>query len=800
MVKSNGNLKVPAAGICGLILAFAMIFGMCSVFAAPVKAAEGDMTEAPQYRNPSVTTTIRNIGYDEANKYILLFGNSNPYRADEVNSVLPETHGIYSTSMDASVPVMLRTLSESGYPQLSKNDRGENIATMNSKYGSNSLEAIFNAPTASGTATKTYEAKNTPFDYNEKTQHYVLDSSKNHVYFDEAKNEFKVYEEPLRPYNITTAHGYDTFGAFLPFNSIENAIKITDSKGNKMPDVTYGGETGVSWNEEASHAPNLHVTPNSGSNIADNWFVMEVEFSFYIPKDGKINGEDMVFEFSGDDDVWVYIDDVLVVDQGGTHRHTDSYINFATGDVGYQHYNAEDTSKDSPWPWTKTTIKKSFEAAAAETGDSSYSAAKNFKGNSLADFTVHTMTFFFMERGGEASNCKMDFNMPVVPKGALSVQKKLEGIVTKDAENKDYTFALMDTNGAVLSDTDFSVIKTDGSVEDRSTDDNGQFSLKANEQAVFSTIEGGRDYSVLQFTEVNDATYEAYSKETDCTINGRDSGSATNDGFNTGKFEVKYDTANQTNIIFTNTMKQDKELTVTKDIGEYISDTQEFSFSAKVEGISEPVNFTLKKGDTYKITDIPAGADVTITETVPEGMEATSELSGSDVTGTEKIKVENITTKDGMVVFLNEMKLCDLTVNKLIDGSLGNKNKNFDFTVKVEFGDYSDDIVKTHEFKLSDKGTWTLEGIPYGAKVTVGEDKEDYTPTLTVGKTVTEGKDSHEIAKLTADTEVTFENVKDGAPNTGISLDSLPYILILVLTLAGAGVYIARRRRAEFEI
>ncbi len=791
MVKNNGKLKMPAARICGLILAFAMMFGMCSVFAVPVEAAAGDMTDAPQYVNPSITTTIRNISRDEAEKYILLFGNGNANRVDGLLNITKESHGLYDTSLDSSTPVMIKTLSESGYPQISKNDRGESIETMKSKYGSNTLEAIFNDPN------ETYTADNTPFNYNENNYHYVLDSAKNHVYFNEKTNKFQIYKEPLRPYNITTAHGYDTFGAFLPFNSIENAIKITDSKGNKVDGVTYGGENGVSWNDEASHAPNLHVTPKEGSNIADNWFVMKVEFSFYIPANGMITTKDgkkepMVFEFSGDDDVWVYLDNVLVIDQGGTHKHTDSKIDFTNGKVEYQHYDKNDTSDDAPWPYTKTTIKKCFNEAGVETA---------FKGDSFADYTVHTLTFFFMERGGEASNCKLDFNMPVVPKGALSVQKKLDGIVTKDAANKLYTFALMDDKGTVLSNTDFSVIKTDGSVEDGlSTDDKGQFSIKANEQAVFSTIEGGQEYSVLQFTEVNDATYEAYSKETDCTINGKDSGSATNDGFNTGKFEVKYDTANQTNIIFTNTMKQDKELTVTKDIGKYISDTQEFSFSAKIEGISEPVKFTLKKGDTFTITDIPAGADVTITENVPEGMEATSELSGSDVTGTEEIKVENIITKDGVVVFLNEMKLCDVTVNKLIDGSLGNKNKEFDFTVKVEFGEYADDIIKTHEFKLSHNDTWTLEGIPYGAKVTIGEDKEDYTPTLTVGKTATEGKDSHEIEKLTADTEVTFENVKDGSPNTGISLDSLPYILILVLTLAGGAAYVARRRRAEFEI
>ncbi len=792
--RKLSSLRLSATRLCGMFLVLALVFGMCGVFAAPVEAAAGGMTEDPQYIDPSITTTIRNITEDEKIKYVLAFTNGNADRVDGTNSV----EG-YRGSLDASTPVMLKTLSASGYPQLAKNDRGENVATMVSKYGSNTLEPIFND------ASKTYTAANSPFNYTESTQNYSLNSARNHVYFDTSSKKFTIYNEPLRPYNITTSYGYDTFGAFLPFNSTDGTIKITDASGNKLSDVPDD----VSYNAEASHAANLHVTPKSGSNMADNWFVMKVEFSFYIPKDGQINGEDMIFEFSGDDDVWVYVDDVLVVDQGGTHKHTQSSINFATGKVEYQHYYAEGQTKptdensrnfkDWPWPWTETTIKDCFKAAATETGDSSYSAASNFKGNALADFTVHTLTFFFMERGGEASNCKLDFNLPIVPKGALSVQKSLEGIVTAEAENKDYTFILRDENGTALTETDFTVMKTDGSTRKGNTGDDGSFVLKANERAIFETIEGGQNYSVLQLTEKNDETYAAYSKDTDCTINGKDSGEKNDDGYNTGLFEVKYDTENQTDIVFVNKMWQDKELTVTKEIGDYISADEYFSFNAKVEGIADSIAFRLKGGESYTITDIPAGAKVIITEeTDIDGMETSSELSRSDITGDKKITVPNVTTKDGEVIFLNEMKLFDITVKKTIDGSLGNKAKEFDFTVAVSFEEYSDEIIKTHEFKLSDNGTWTLKGIPYGALINIEEDPADYIATVTCGNDSAEDEE-YEISKLTADAEVTFENVKDGSPNTGVSLDSIPYIMILGLTLAGAAMFVIRRRRAEFD-
>lgn len=65
----------------------------------------------------------------------------------------------------------------------------------------------------------------------------------------------------------------------------------------------------------------------------DLWFGMTMEFDFYMPAGGQIGGEDMVFQFLGDDDVFVYIDDVLVLDIGGTHAANSGSVNFATGAV-----------------------------------------------------------------------------------------------------------------------------------------------------------------------------------------------------------------------------------------------------------------------------------------------------------------------------------------------------------------------------------------------------------------------------------------------------------------------------------
>ncbi|MCI8729662.1 MAG: fibro-slime domain-containing protein [Lachnospiraceae bacterium] len=127
-------------------------------------------------------------------------------------------------------------------------------------------------------------------------------------------------------------------------------------------------------------------------------FGMNSEINFYLPGDvpknendpnyKKVNqykGRDMVFEFSGDDDVWVFIDDKLVLDMGGVHGKVDGSINFSTG-------KCEVFSKDPQ------NNKVSYNA------DISSIVSTLEKGK-------HTLKVYYLERGGFESNCKIKFNI-----------------------------------------------------------------------------------------------------------------------------------------------------------------------------------------------------------------------------------------------------------------------------------------------------------------------------------------------------------------------------------------------------
>ena len=194
-----------------------------------------------------------------------------------------------------------------------------------------------------------------------------------------------------------------------------------------------------------------------GNDTKDNKysFGMNLGADFYMPKDGKVNNQDMVFDFTGDDDVWVFIDGVLVLDLGGIHQALGGKINFATGKITY-----DKTQRYGNPP--ATTITDAFANAGEKWNSKPYE--------------THHLSFFYLERGDGGSNCKISFNLPVKPSKAIDIEKETLGTIDAD---KQFQFQLLVGNSSTLYRGKYSVYNayTNQVLFDTQTSNNGVITL-----------------------------------------------------------------------------------------------------------------------------------------------------------------------------------------------------------------------------------------------------------------------------------------------------------------------------------
>lgn len=256
------------------------------------------------------------------------------------------------------------TLPDDGYPQIAAGTHGSDRGGRYS-YTSESLAYLFDLSTQPG--------KEAHFGVKGLLQtidgYYEYDSQDNFASYDAATNSFKVYDSPAVEYD-GPAGKFN--GMFFPFNSASQVNANTSAESS-----TLNHHFGLSMSTQF-----IQPAENGAAGMTDY--------------NGKTR--DMEFEFSGDDDVWVYIDDVLVGDLGGIHDIAKLNINFRTGDV-----KVNDKSVG--------TLKSLFEAAGVSTG--------NFSGDTFAADSQHTLKFYYLERGAAASNMHLKFNLVTQPVSEL---------------------------------------------------------------------------------------------------------------------------------------------------------------------------------------------------------------------------------------------------------------------------------------------------------------------------------------------------------------------------------------------
>lgn len=215
--------------------------------------------------------------------------------------------------------------------------------------------------------------------------------------------------------------------------------------------------------------------------------------------------------------------------------------------------------------------------------------------------------------------------------------------------------------------------------------------------------------------------------------------------------------------------------------------------------ISSGGTISLKHTQYVEIRDLPAvnaeggQPNVTIQEINHEGYDASWD-GGTTVSDTTSVTIQG--GRDSRVTCTNTVsapEVCDLTVKKTVSGNLYDANKEFAFT--VTYGE------KTETFQLKKDEEKTIAGIPVGAEVTVIEDPEGYQysfVSITDGVTKEDIENGVSFTMPAQDVTVVINNDKTVTVDTGISLETLPYILLLGVVAAGA-VLLVRKRRNRYD-
>ena len=355
-------------------------------------------------------------------------------------------------------------LGEDGYPHLNekKTKRGE------------SLSYLFNGFDSRDTGEKKVEGKAAYMDVGGLLQrdqegYYYYDCTKNFASFDENENQFTLYKKG----GVKEGAEENARYQFFPFNTAEQVFNIS------------GGELNDKELEGSESAP-------ARKDIINHYFGVSMVTRFVQTKDGKSpfdSTKPVTYEFSGDDDVWIFIDGVLVADLGGIHNTASVKIDFSTGKIDVNGGVSSEQAGAS-----STTLKQLFQTAG-KGGDND-----DWKGDTFQEGTFHTLNFFYLERGNGASNMSLKFNMKVI----------LESEIKKVSQ--DYTAA---GTAEGVAGAKFALYPADKSwnIIDRyqnapyatgTTDEKGEFILldQENVPLVPSDLQGVSSYWVLRETEV----------------------------------------------------------------------------------------------------------------------------------------------------------------------------------------------------------------------------------------------------------------------------------------------------------
>lgn len=268
-------------------------------------------------------------------------------------------------------------LGHDGYPVLAEGNK-YSLADGGRQTEPRSLAYLFN-PLVPNTYKKSYPSVPGLLQL-DADGYYYYDSTQNFASYNKDANRFVLYDGAA-----VDGSGFadSTKGMFFPFNTAEQVFTEESLNGSGPLQSTVGP---------------------GGLN---HYFGLSMTSYFMQPANGQSNGKDMVFEFSGDDDVWVFIDGKLVGDVGGIHERVGLSINFATGAIRIYNTSTAGGDGNKDKTYKETSLQEVFGGENLESG--------TFKAGSY-----HTLKFYYLERGSGPSNLSLKYNLVDIPASTVT--------------------------------------------------------------------------------------------------------------------------------------------------------------------------------------------------------------------------------------------------------------------------------------------------------------------------------------------------------------------------------------------
>ena len=410
-------------GLCPVspyAIVLALAIALTASFFLPLRAEAAISDHTVPTISPSGTTINLFDYWVNPDNHLSVSGNgginaSHRFQFNDGQGDAPLNHWTGNTNPQPGI--VSNTLSD-GYPQLS------------GTYGGDSLRYLFDSSAQTG---KTSHFGVTGF-LKVQDGYYVYDCSENYAAYNADKNAFDVYNT----WGIDKVGDSSHRGQFFPFDAADKVFK-----------------------EESGRLVQNGITADNAGNHVNHHFGLSMSTRFVQPNGGLTNDKkDMTFEFAGDDDVWVFIDDVLVGDIGGIHSRASLSINFHTGDI-----KVNDKSDG--------TLLSKYQAAKKGTS--------GFDGNTFKNGTNHTLKFFYLERGATDSNMELKFNLVTVP----------ESDIIK-----------FDQDGKFVQSAEFALYKTDENFTDTTNDKNALLGSGTTDEAGHLTLTNDDDNGVINFDDL----------------------------------------------------------------------------------------------------------------------------------------------------------------------------------------------------------------------------------------------------------------------------------------------------------